>query len=140
MSQLPIFSQKTDLLNKLNLLQEQIPLEHRRGLSVPFRSKIQRISELYSSIEPRSVLLELLEKSSGNTSRKNWKFDETSYLIYIIDKYCLLHQIDTDTLEVLDWEHISEYLPGRSANSCQFRFLSLVPNSISDAPWLCSER
>jgi len=50
MTQLPIFAQSAYMVTKLRLLLEHIPIEHRDGLSATFRSKIQRISELYSSI------------------------------------------------------------------------------------------
>jgi hypothetical protein len=77
-----------------------------------------------------------LEKTSGILQRKNWKSDETNYLVYVIDKYCLVNGTDLDHLEPIDWQNISQYLPGRTAESCQFRFLSLTPHSITNTPWL----
>jgi hypothetical protein len=84
--------------------------------------------------------MELIDKTLGSSPRKNWKLDETNYLIYIADKHCLLHQINVNDLDSADWENIAEFLPGRTGNSCQFRFLSLAPKSISDTPWLPEER
>lgn len=38
------------------------------------------------------MLQGLLDKTSPGSLRKNWKCEETSYLIFVLDKYCLRHQ------------------------------------------------
>jgi len=103
MDQLPIFNQSTSVFKKLAHLLSNIPSELRDGLSINFQSKIQKVSRLYSSIQPEEVLQDLLDKTSATALRKNWKYEEISYLIYIADKYCLRHEIEADGLDSLDW-------------------------------------
>ena len=86
------------------------------------------------------MLHQLLDKTSPASLRKNWKYEETSYLIFVLDKYCLRHQADPEQLDALDWDNIAQLLPGRSGSCCRFRFLSLAPTSITETPWLDFER
>ncbi len=44
--------------------------------------------ESYTGSEAREVLLRLIEKNKVVTDRKNWKADETGYLVFIIGCYC----------------------------------------------------
>lgn len=76
-----------------------------------------------------------MEKTGLKTERKNWKVDETSYLLLIMEKYCCLKETLPECFDENDWQTISEYIPGRTAAACQFRFLALVPPSVSTLPW-----
>ena len=106
MDQLPILETNTTILKRLSQLLSEVPQDLRNGLSINFRTRVKKVSEFFSSIEPEEILHELIEKTSATGPRKNWKYDETNYLIYIIDKYCLVHQINPDTLDAFDWEKI----------------------------------
>lgn len=139
MDQLAILDPRTIISLKLKQLIERTPLDSRLGLSAPFQAKVKKISAVYVPIEPEEVLLELLIKARS-APKKNWKMEETNYLVYVIDKYCLANDADVDLLDCADWQNISEYLPGRTADSCQFRFLAIIPSSVTDTPWNHPER
>ncbi len=115
-------------------------MEWRSGLSEVLDVRVKKLVESYTPIEPLEVLESLLDKTPLLQTRKNWKLEETNYLLFVIDKYCLVKSLHLEDFDLSDWDHISQYLPGRTAEACQFRFLALAPSSITSTPWSCEER
>lgn len=73
-----------------------MPIDQRTGFSDIFTSKTRKVVESSTVVAPREILEGLIAKTCLSLPRKNWKLDETNYLLYVIDKYCLLHHINFD--------------------------------------------
>lgn len=90
--------------------------------------------------EAEAILARLIEKAKSPAARKNWKQDETNYLLFVVEKYSRAHSCSVEQLTLGDWSAISQLVPTRDAAACRFRFLSLTPASISHVPWSEIER
>jgi len=47
--------------------------------------------------------MRLMNRCKLEKARKNWKNEETNYLFYIIDKYCILNELQPNNLKPGDW-------------------------------------
>lgn len=73
--------------------------------------------------------------------KKNWSEDDVKILIWVLSKYA--DQLGIEDLEkdmgYKDWERISQLIPGVTANSCMFKWLSLKKINLSQSNWASEE-
>jgi hypothetical protein len=96
--------------------------------------------EAYTPFEAREVLLRLLQRGAASCGRKNWKAEETGYLVFVAELWAELQGFAVSGLSVEEWDKIGELVPGRSGGSCQFRYLALFSSAVSRVPWSSYER
>lgn len=96
--------------------------------------------EAYAPFEAREVLLRLLQRGSISCGRKNWKAEETGYLVFVAELWAELRGVAASGLSVEDWEKVGELVPGRNGASCQFRYLAMFSSAVSRVPWSSYER
>jgi len=73
--------------------------------------------------------------------KKNWSEEDVKILVWVISKYCDKHDIDNVDKELAleDWERVARLIPGVSASSCMFKWLSIRKTNLSNCNWAAEE-
>lgn len=115
------------------------------SLSTSIAVKVRDIS--YSEVETKfKKNLEVFKKSAkrnGFMPRANkllkWNEDEILLLVFLVQHYCKIHDIDPVNMTIEQWDLIASMFPRRSGEICQEKWLSLHQVSIHHAPWTPNE-
>ena len=68
-------------------------------------------------------------------SKKNWKNEQVSLLLYLVDKVCWFHKCEPSDLQINAWTKISNLMIDRDTESCKSKVFNIIPSSLNEKPW-----